>query len=143
MKRSRRRRKASLVQAYAERIPRKVLENPDYREATKRVIKKKAGIYVLAKARRRKKKDKLYYVGIASELPRRLDRHLKDRHRGEWNEFTFYWTHPKYLRQIESLLIRVARPPGNTQKGSLGRRKNVKRKLISEIARAAKGIFRF
>ncbi len=110
-----------MVKAYAERIPRKIPEIRHYREPVKTVIGKKSGIYVLTE--KRKRKERLYYVGVASKLPKRLARHLKDRHREGWNQFSFYRIGPKYLRQVESLLIRVARPRGNSQKGSLGEEK--------------------
>ena len=126
-------RKASLVKAYAERIPRKALEM--YREAVKRVIGRKSGIYVLSKG------SKLYYVGVARKLPSRLREHLTDHHRKGWDWFSFYRIPPKYLKQIEAILIRVARPSGNRQRGSFGKRKNVRKRLIAQIKKSAASIF--
>jgi len=34
---------------------------------------------------------RLYYAGKASDLPRRLDQHLKDRHAESWDEMTLFF----------------------------------------------------
>jgi len=70
----------------------------------------KSGIYVL-----RKDRD-VYYVGLAGSLRKRLPAHLNDHLRGKWNWFDLYIikkTKVKYLRDLESLPIRVSKPPGN------------------------------
>ena len=68
------------------------------------------GIYVL------RNDGDIYYVGLASSLRSRLADHIKDHHRGEWTEFDLYMirkSKAKYLRELEALLIRVAKPRGN------------------------------
>lgn len=123
----RRKRKRSIVTGYAEGIHASVLES--YKKAVKRVVGRKSGIYALTKG------TKLYYVGIASSLPSRLARHLKDRHRRKWNRFSFYRIGRKrILRDIESILIRVSQPEGNKQRGRFGgRNKNLRKRLMNEI----------
>lgn len=123
------RRKASLVKAYAEGIPRTALE--DWKKAVEKVVRKKSGIYTLSKGK------KLHYVGIASELPSRLKEHLRDHLKESWDRFSFYRIPRSYLKQIEAILVRIARPKGNRQKGTFGRGRNVRKKLIKEIQRAA------
>jgi hypothetical protein len=115
-----------LVNSYAEGIKRKVLEqNP---EVFERVVRRRSGLYTLMKG------HSLYYVGLSVKLKSRLNRHLDDRHRGEWDTFSFYSIgKKKYLKDIESVLVRVARPSGNIQKGKFGKNKNLKKRLIKEL----------
>jgi hypothetical protein len=71
---------------------------------------RKCGIYVL------RKDEQIYYVGLASSLRSRLADHLKDHHRGKWDQFDLHIIRKgkaKYLRELETLLIRVAKPSGN------------------------------
>src|SRR5712675_787084 len=71
---------------------------------------RKCGIYVL------RTDGDIYYVGLASSLRSRLANHLKDHHQGKWNQFDLYVIRKgkaKYLRELEALLIRVAKPTGN------------------------------
>src|SRR5690349_11194692 len=70
----------------------------------------KCGVYVL------RKDGDIYYVGLASSLRSRLAAHIKDHLRGKWDQFDLYIIRKgkaKYLRELEALLIRVAKPTGN------------------------------
>lgn len=126
--------RGSLVRSYAENISAKLLDQ--HRDTVKFVIGKKSGVYVLSKS------GKPYYIGLASELPSRLNHHLKDRHAGNWDRFNFYAIRrQKYLKDLESILIRVANPDGNRQKGGFGKNKNLRRKLRSEIIQSVKADF--
>ena len=72
------------------------------------------GIYILFSG------DVPYYVGMSkTSLRSRLKKHaLKDHHRGQWDEFSFYQVpRQQYIKDIETLLIRVIRPPGNKVRG--------------------------
>jgi excinuclease UvrABC nuclease subunit len=100
------------------------------------VIGKKHGVYVLSKA------GKPYYVGLAKKLPSRLRHHLKDRHARKWDHFNFYAIRSqKHLKDLESILIRVARPKGNKQLGGFGKDKNLRKKLQKEIIGSIKADF--
>lgn len=115
-----------LVRAYAEGISANLLEK--HGDTVKRVVGKKKGVYVLSKD------GKPYYIGLASKLPSRLSHHLKDRHARKWDRFNFYAIRSqKYLKDLETILIRVARPRGNRQRGGFGKDKNLRRRLRSEI----------
>ena len=58
--------------------------------------------------------NELYYVGRASNLKRRINQHLKDRHDSQWTHFSlFLIKRDDYIGDIESLLIRIAEPVGN------------------------------
>jgi len=95
-----------LVIQHLEDISGKVLE--EYPSVIKELIKGKAGIYSLYR------KERLYYIGLASNLMSRLKIHLKDRHKGKWDRFNVYLTmHNEHMKELESLLLRITTPPGN------------------------------
>lgn len=126
--------RGQLVQSFAENISANLLEQ--HRDTVNLVIGRKSGVYVLSK------EGKPYYVGLASELPQRLNHHLKDRHAGNWDRFNFYAIRKqKYLRDLESILIRVAKPEGNRQRGGFGKNKNLRRKLRNEIIQSIRNDF--
>jgi len=77
-------------------------------------IKGRNGIYALYNA------EKLYYVGLATNMRTRLKQHLNDRHSGLWNRFSLYITKgDQHLRALESLVLHIAKPEGNVQKMKL------------------------
>ena len=134
MSKKRKTSRGQLVQSYAEKISAKLLEQ--HRDTVKVVIGRKSGVYVLSKA------GKPYYVGLASELPSRINHHLRDRHAGNWDRFNFYAIRrQKYLKDLESILIRVANPDGNRLKGGFGKNKNLRQKLRNEIIQSVKADF--
>jgi len=99
-----------LVCQRLENVSRKALE--DYRDIISDDVKGKHGVYALYR------KSRLYYVGLASNLKSRLTHHLKDRHQGTWDRFSVYLTSSdRHLRELESLLVRIATPRGNRQTG--------------------------
>jgi len=96
---------------------------------------RKCGVYVL------RTDGDIYYVGLASSLRSRLAAHLKDHHRGKWDRFDLYIIRKgkaKYLRELESLLIRVAKPTGNRTEPKFVKHNNMtkqfERALHQEIA---------
>src|SRR5580693_574812 len=120
-----------LVKSYAEKLNADLLEV--YRDTVKSVLGRKSGIYVLSQD------GKPYYVGLASKLRSRVANHLKDRHKGKWDRFSFYAIgKKKYLKDIETILIRVADPDGNGQWGTFGRNRNIAKRLRREILEAVK-----
>lgn len=84
------------------------------------------GIYVLYRG------DDVYYIGLSkTSLRRQLRNHaLKDRHKGKWERFSFYQIgKTKYIKDIESILLRVFRPKGNRVAGRFKRKYNLKNKI--------------
>jgi hypothetical protein len=68
------------------------------------------------------KKNRLYYVGLATNLYWRLLGHTKNKHKGKWDRFAIFRVdRVRYLKDIETLLLRVAQPPGNAVSGHLHR----------------------
>lgn len=61
--------------------------------------------------------NELYYVGKSTDLKNRVKQHLKDRHYASWTHFSLYLVRKAdHIGEIESLIIRVANPKGNTKK---------------------------
>jgi len=98
----------------------------------------KSGIYVL-------RKDKIiYYVGLASSLRSRLATHIKNHHRGKWNQFDLYIVKRgkrKYLVELEALLIRVAKPKGNRTEPRFIKHHNVTKQFKKALQNEASQYF--
>lgn len=112
----------SLVCQHIENLSSAALE--DYAEIVREIVDRRHGVYALYS------KGKLYYVGLATNLRGRLKQHLRDRHRGLWDRFSVYLTiDDRHLRELESLVMRIAQPKGNKQRGRLGKSENLIRRL--------------
>jgi hypothetical protein len=112
----------SLVCQHIENLSSDALE--DYAEIVRAIVDRRHGVYALYK------RGKLYYVGLATNLRGRLKQHLRDRHRGLWDRFSVYLTiDDRHLRELESLVMRIAQPKGNKQRGRLGKSENLMRQL--------------
>lgn len=120
-----------LVGGYLERIS--VVAFEKYHNEITELVKSNHGIYALYKS------DRLYYVGLATDLRRRVQQHLQDRHAGKWNRFSLYLVRKvDHIKEIESLLLSIADPRGNKQGGRLRRATNLQkqlRKLMQERSR--------
>lgn len=100
----------------------------DHIEIIKELVGDSSGIYALYD------ENELYYVGRASDLKRRVNQHLKDRHDSQWTHFSlFLIKKADYIGDIESLLIRIAEPVGNRAKPKGRDSKILIRKLKSLI----------
>lgn len=112
--------KGQLVCQYLEGIPRKALE--EYQAIIKGFVKGRHGVYALYA-----KSGRLHYVGLASDLRNRLRTHLRDRLTDTWQRFSVYLTITDYhLRDIESLLLRIASPKGIKQTGKFLKSQDLK-----------------
>ena len=73
----------------------------EYRPLLRDLIRGHAGVYALYK------QDRLYYVGLASNLMGRVNNHLRDRHKGKWDRFSVYLTTTAaHIRPLEALVLR-------------------------------------
>ncbi|RLA38659.1 MAG: hypothetical protein DRR42_28405 [Gammaproteobacteria bacterium] len=118
-----------LVTSQLENISWKVLEQ--YRDVIKEMIRGKSGIYALYN------RDKLYYVGLASNLMTRLNQHLKDRHKRKWDKFSVYLTKKdEHMKELESLFLRIMKPTGNKVIGKFGGSVNLRQQLNKSIKSA-------
>ncbi len=103
-----------LVTSHLERISYKIFE--EHSKVIARLVQGHAGIYALYR------RSKLYYVGLASSLRSRVNHHLKDRHRNKWDSFSLYLTlKDDHMKELESLLLRIAKPVGNKVSGKFAR----------------------
>ena len=94
----------------------------------KEVIGGEGGIYCLYK------NEKLYYVGLAGNLFRRIKQHRRDKHKRKWNRFSAYVTkHDKHIQELESLTLRIISPSGNRKKGRLSGAMNLKLELSHQM----------
>jgi len=127
----------SLVFGHLEKIGTKVFY--DYSNVITDLIEGHQGIYALYR------KDRLYYVGLASNLKSRIRAHNEDRHSGKWTHFSLYIIRKEdHIKELESLVLRIAYPKGNSIKGKLRQSKDLrpllKNKLIEEWERQLDGI---
>jgi len=115
-----------LVIQHLENVSRKVLES--YPSIITSMIRGHSGIYALYR------RGRLHYVGLASNLVTRLKQHLRDRHGNQWDRFSVYLTvHDEHMKELESLLLRIATPKGNKQSGRFMASQNLRPVLNREI----------
>lgn len=118
--------KGQLVCQHLEKISRKLIE--DYPEVIREYVRGRHGIYALYR------KNRLYYVGLASNLPFRLKHHLRDRHGETWDRFSIYLTiSDAHLRELESLVLKISSPKGNVQAGKFIRSQDLRRTVYRRI----------
>lgn len=121
--------KGALIKGVSQQLPRELLFEPTFREELRGLMRGYSGLYVLYK------RNRLYYIGLARDLFWRLHSHTRDRHRNNWDRFAIYRiARVRYLKDIESLLLRVARPPGNSVSGNFHRDADVT-KVLRKIQR--------
>ena len=115
-----------LVSQYLENISRDILK--DHHDVIKSYVSEKHGIYALYKNK------KLYYVGLAIDLKKRLSRHLADKHGELWDRFSIYLTVDiSHMKELETLFLRILKPEGNTVKGKFKNAENIKRRVYSDV----------
>lgn len=112
------RRRQPLVCQHIENLSSAALER--HAAIIREIVGRRHGVYALYR------RDKLYYVGLAGNLRNRLKAHLRDRHKGLWDRFSVYLTiDDGHMRELESLVLRIAQPKANRQKGKFFRSENL------------------
>jgi hypothetical protein len=105
-----------------ENVSRDVLE--EHQAIVREYVRHRQGVYALYR------RGKIYYVGLASNLRTRLGHHLKDRHHGSWDRFSVYLTiGDSHMRELESLILRIVKPPGNKQQGKFAKSEDLRRRF--------------
>jgi hypothetical protein len=123
------RKSRELVLGYLERISSKVFSN--YPDELTELAGDQHGVYALYKG------DRLYYVGLATNLKNRIRNHLKDRHAGKWDKFSLYLVRKAdHIRELESIIMRIAGPRGNAMEGKLPGAENLRRRLQANVKKA-------
>lgn len=127
-KRKKKRGARSIIQGHLEKVGSGVFER--YQDVITSLVAGNQGVYALYR------RQKLYYIGLASDLRGRIKHHLKDKHKGKWDRFSLYIIRKEdHIREVEALLMRIAEPDGNKQKGKLKRSLNLLPKLDREVKR--------
>ncbi|MFH1218996.1 MAG: hypothetical protein V1694_00890 [Candidatus Eisenbacteria bacterium] len=125
----------AIVRGYLEKIDSSVFDH--YRNQITDLIGSRHGVYALYHG------NTLYYVGLATNLKSRIHNHMKDRHRDKWDRFSLYMIRKEdHIREVESLLIRIAAPSANRVRGKLGGSKNLLPLLKREVAAGAREEFK-
>lgn len=115
-----------LVLEHLERVSGRVMD--DYPEILRAQLRGRAGVYALYR------KDRLFYVGLASNLTVRLKQHLTDRLSGKWDRFSVYLTsRDEHIKELESLILRMVEPRGNRTGGRLVHSKDLRGELRRRI----------
>lgn len=116
--------KGALVKGVSKPLPIELLSDPMFRDELRKLMRGYSGLYALHRGKR------LHYVGLASNLFWRLHGHTRNRHKGKWDRFAIYRiAKVRYLKDIEALVLRIARPPGNAVSGNFHRDADVTRVL--------------
>lgn len=125
--------KGALIKGVLEKQPKELLEY--IADDLQDVIKTNCGIYALYKG------NELYYVGLAKHLIWRVPSHLKNK-RGKWDNFSiFIIKREKHLKDLETLVLRIAKPEGNKIMGKIPEHHEMEKKL-SKILNKYKKIAR-
>ena len=118
--------RAPLVCQHLENISREALEK--YQDIVRQHVRRRQGVYALYR------RNKLYYIGLASNLRSRLAHHLRDRHQESWDRFSVYLTiGDSHLKELESLILRVVKPKGNKQKGKFLKSEDIRRSFAKDV----------
>ena len=121
--------KGALIKGMSKRLPVQLLGDRSFEKGLKEIMRGYAGVYALYKGKH------LYYVGLATNLFNRLRWHTKNRHKGKWDQFAIFRVgRVRYLKDMETLLLQVAKPPGNTLSGHLHRDADLTR-VLREVLR--------
>ena len=118
-----------LILGHLERVSSKAFS--DFQTELTNLVGKRHGVYALYKG------EKLYYVGLATNLRRRIKHHLADKHAGKWDRFSLYLIRKAHdIQELESLILRIADPKGNAHRGGLPDAADLKSDLDAKIKAA-------
>jgi hypothetical protein len=110
-----------------ENISKSLFKN--YYSLITELVGNRHGIYALYD------EGELYYVGKSADLRKRVKQHLKGTHLGKWSHFSlFLIKNAEHVNEIESLLIRIANPKGNSIVPK-GRKDTVMLKKLKEMVK--------
>jgi hypothetical protein len=114
----------------SRKLPVEILSHPAFELGLKTIIKNFSGIYALYQ------NERLYRVGLTTDLLWRIKSYLKAPHAGKWNKFViFRIAKVNYLKDIETLVLEISHPPGNKVKGKVPKDADINR-LLRKILRA-------
>ncbi len=115
-----------IVIGHLEKVSRGIFDK--YQKQITGMIKGHHGVYALYR------RNNLYYIGLANNLKNRIKTHLKDKHGTSWSHFSLYvFKKDNHIREHEALLLRIAYPEGNKQRGKLKGSKDLKPILKQQV----------
>ena len=115
-----------LVLGFLEHISSRAFE--EFPRQITELVGRQHGVYALYKG------NHLYYVGLATNLRGRIKTHLNDRHAGKWDRFSLYLVRKAdHIKELESLLLRIADPKGNRTRGRLRQAQDFQKTLRRKI----------
>ncbi len=121
--------KGALIKGMSRRLPIQLLGDRSFESGLQEIMRGYAGVYALYKG------ESLYYVGLATNLYGRLRAHTKNKHKKKWDRFAIFRVgRVRYLKDMETLLLQVAQPPGNSLSGHLHRDADLTR-VLREVLR--------
>lgn len=122
--RTRKSTKGALIKGMTRQLPSEILASPIFRRKLKELMKGFAGIYALYHH------DQPYYIGLTTNLFGRVNGHLRDRHKGQWDHFVIFRIRKvDYLKDIETLITHLMPWPGNRVRGKVPRDGDINRIL--------------
>ena len=129
--------KGILLKGILEKVPKESFDV--LRKELKDILSGNSGIYALYK------KDRVVYVGLATDLYWRNFHHLtRDRLVGKWDSFSiFIIQRVRYLKDLETLVLRISKPKYNKATGKLPHHHFLKkrlRKVAKTLKNEAQGI---
>ena len=120
--------KGALIKGMSRRLSSELLDDPLFRRSLQEIMRGYAGIYALYRGK------KLYYTGLTRNLLSRIKWHQRDRHAGRWDHFVIFRIHRvRYLKDIETLVLNLAEPPGNRHTGKVPRDADLNRVLKTTL----------
>jgi len=126
--------RGSLIRYPLENIKRESFET--IRKELKEILHRKPGIYALYRGNR------LVYVGLASSLYRRVKGYLKSK-RLKWDNFSiFIIKRLRYLKDLETAVVRIAKPEANRIEGRVPHHNFLKQVLKEKINKKRKSLSR-
>jgi len=118
--------RSPLVCQHLENISRDALEK--YQDVIRNYVRGRHGVYALYRG------DRLYYVGLATNLRMRLAQHMRNTHGQSWDRFSVYLTiGDSHLRELEALILRIVKPKGNNQIGKFAKSEDIKRRFGRDV----------
>jgi len=133
-KKKSKRKSRPIVAGFLEKVSAKIFDK--YQKEITDMIKGHHGLYALYR------KNKLYYLGLATNLKNRISHHLKGRHQGKWTHFSLYIIRKAdHIKELESLILRIAYPEGNKMRGKLRNSKNILPLLKKQVKEKIKAEF--
>ncbi len=73
--------KGPLIKGMSRRLPREILTSPVFTSRLSEIMQGYTGVYALHA------RDRLYYIGLSTNLSGKVMHHTKDRHADKWDHF--------------------------------------------------------